>query len=213
MNMAISYRTIDYWWCYEFDHSVKIGKEEQDLIKLRVAWQLWGDGDLEDETRVWELYKAHKGAMKIIRKIENELSEKQETRFKEDENDPSLACDLEMLKCINGMNLLNEQDKKVLSRITIRNGTKYYSLQFSGNIIGRTELGWYNRYVNLNTRNTKNDDSLDYVYMLIKLGISDMKDKIKGMIWVNIEVEGYNTLMDIEEKVWNYPYFGCEEDS
>jgi hypothetical protein len=50
---------------------VKIGKEVQDLIKLRGAWKLWGDGDLEDVERMNELYKAHKGALKVIKSVEN----------------------------------------------------------------------------------------------------------------------------------------------
>jgi hypothetical protein len=35
IDLSVDYRTLDYWRCYDFDNSVKIGNEEQDLIKLR----------------------------------------------------------------------------------------------------------------------------------------------------------------------------------
>jgi hypothetical protein len=73
---------------------------------------------LDDEVRLWELYKAHKGAMKINKKVDCRILEKRKVQFKEDENDPGLTNDLVMLKGIIGIIWLNEQDKKVLSRIT-----------------------------------------------------------------------------------------------
>jgi hypothetical protein len=96
--------------------------------------------------------------------------------------------------------------------VTIQRGTKFYSIQFGGEIIGRTELVWYNQYVNPITRNNSNNDDQDYLFMLIKLGILSTEDKVRGRICLNIRAEGYNTLMDIGDKVQNYPYFDSDVD-
>lgn len=79
--MKISYKDLDKWWCYEFDSFTRIGSEEQDLIKLRVAWKLWEDRDVDNEKRLRELYKAHKGALKIIKNVENKLVGKLTFKF------------------------------------------------------------------------------------------------------------------------------------
>jgi hypothetical protein len=47
---------------------------------------------------------------------------------------------------------------------------------------------------------------------MICLGLLEKEDKVKDRVFLNIETEGYNTLMSIEDKVQNYPNFDSEEN-
>jgi hypothetical protein len=104
-----------------------------------------------------DLYKAHKGALKINKFVEMRTLEKSTFIMKEDESDPKLRDESETSKVVMTMNWLDKEDKKALGCIETREGKKFYVMQFDGEIIGRTKLAWYNHLVNPKARSKEID--------------------------------------------------------
>lgn len=118
------YNSFEYWLNYDFDKSSGIGDDERDLMKMRVAWAFWHGGSLNDEERKRKLYKVHEGALKIMKKIENDLTEKF-IQFKEADDDPRLGDDFKLLMGIMELMNLHEMNKKMNRCTLVVNHVKY----------------------------------------------------------------------------------------
>jgi hypothetical protein len=67
---------IDFIKWLELGHSKFpefVGEGQSELIKMKIAWQLWFGGDLNDEERCRNYCIEHERAFKIIKKVERKL--------------------------------------------------------------------------------------------------------------------------------------------
>jgi hypothetical protein len=67
---------------FELKNKVELFEEEESVIKLRVIWALYSEGDLEDAKRNKRLNRAHMKAMEILRDIERYANEEDRVKLR-----------------------------------------------------------------------------------------------------------------------------------
>jgi hypothetical protein len=112
MRIVISKKEYEEIYNYNFS-CIEKESEEESLMKLRVFWAAYLNGDLKDEKRIREVNESHFTAMEILKSIEEKIEEEWKCELLEAEAivDDALYHDLRAYECLLMLCDLNEQDK------------------------------------------------------------------------------------------------------